>query len=174
MNSVEIVKQQVSESLDKNRYLDCDKVITYLIEANKVFVTGKGRSGLVAKYFVNRLVHFGFQAHSLDEISTPASSEKDVLFIISGSGETGSLIYQAKVAQKIGLKIIVLTYSKQSTLVHLADDVMLVEPIEVNLQPMGTIFEQTSILLTDALVLDLMKQLNETSDSMQRRHANLE
>jgi 6-phospho-3-hexuloisomerase len=39
---------------------------------------------------------------------------------------------------------------------------------------MGSAFEQISFLTYDAIILELMDALNETTDSMFPRHANLE
>ena len=39
---------------------------------------------------------------------------------------------------------------------------------------MGSLFEQASFLILDALVLELMDRLGETGDTMFARHANLE
>ena len=57
----------------------------------KIFLTGKGRSGLAAKGFANRLMHLGFQAYVIGEISTPHTKAGDLLIITSGSGETECL-----------------------------------------------------------------------------------
>lgn len=41
-------------------------------------------------------------------------------------------------------------------------------------QPMGSAFEQLCFITYDAIVLKLMAELGETSDSMFKRHADLE
>ena len=43
-----------------------------------------------------------------------------------------------------------------------------------SIQPMGSAFEQMSFLTYDALVLELMDALGETTDTMFPRHADLE
>ena len=39
---------------------------------------------------------------------------------------------------------------------------------------MASAFEQLSFLVYDAIILELMKKLNENSDSMFQRHTNFE
>lgn len=61
------------------------------------------------------------------------------------------------------------------SLAKLADCVITI-PCEMRTskQPMGSLFEQSSLILTDSLVLCLMAQQAETSQSMTVRHADLE
>ncbi|MFK4305249.1 D-arabinose 5-phosphate isomerase GutQ [Paenibacillus sp. RC254] len=46
--------------------------------------------------------------------------------------------------------------------------------MESSIQPMGSAFEQLSLLLYDAIVLEWVANFNETYDDMKLRHANLE
>ena len=43
-----------------------------------------------------------------------------------------------------------------------------------SIQPMGSAFEQMLFLMGDAVVLSLMERMQETSDTMFARHADLE
>ena len=43
-----------------------------------------------------------------------------------------------------------------------------------SVQPMGSLFEQSVLLLLDIIVMELMKSLGETNETMKARHANLE
>ena len=45
---------------------------------------------------------------------------------------------------------------------------------QVGKQPMGSVFEQSSLVLYDILILKLMKILSESNETMAKRHANLE
>lgn len=45
---------------------------------------------------------------------------------------------------------------------------------KTSIQPMGSLFEQYSMILFDSLVLDMMNYKKETNDTMYARHANLE
>ena len=45
---------------------------------------------------------------------------------------------------------------------------------KVSIQPMGSSFEQLSLLVYDSLIMILMKKLNKTGDEMFKNHANLE
>ncbi len=45
---------------------------------------------------------------------------------------------------------------------------------EKSIHPMATVFEQSLLLVFDLIVLELMKKMAKTSETMLRRHANLE
>ena len=147
----------------------------------KIFLTGKGRSGLAAKGFANRLMHLGFQAYVIGEISTPHTKAGDLLIITSGSGETDALVSIAKKAKESGLYLGLVTMNPQSTLGKMADGMIILpgdskgnNEEKHSIQPMGSQFEQMSFLIFDAIVLKLMENWNQTSEQMFMRHADLE
>jgi len=41
-------------------------------------------------------------------------------------------------------------------------------------QPLGSLFEQSLLVVGDVLVLSLMKQMGTTNEQMRARHTNLE
>lgn len=144
-------------------------------QANHIFLAGAGRSGLMISAFANRLMHLGYSVSMVGEISSPHSKKDDLMIISSGSGETARLINQAKLAKANQVKIAVITTNKDSTLAQLADCVIAIPVNEVHsTQPMGSLYEQTSLLLCDSLVLALMAQNGETSQTMRARHADIE
>lgn len=177
-NNVEIILDELkqnSQQIDDHYFKDFIKEI---LNANHIFLLGKGRSGLAISAFANRLMHLGLSVSFVGEISAPHTKPGDLLIIGSGSGETTSLISLAKTAIKEEVKIALLTTNPESTLASLSNS-MIVLPGASKLagesqQPMASAFEQLSFIVYDAIVLELMKKLNETSDSMFQRHANFE
>lgn len=43
-----------------------------------------------------------------------------------------------------------------------------------SIQPMGTLFEQTCLIIYDGIILSLMNEMGEKSQSMRQRHADIE
>ena len=82
---------------------------------------GAGRSGLVAKAFAMRLMHLGFSVYVVGETTTPAVLPQDVVFAISGSGETRTIADLGKLAKDIGSTLITITSKKDSTLGRISD-----------------------------------------------------
>ena len=73
-----------------------ENVLKLIAPDKKIFLTGKGRSGLAAKGFANRLMHLGYTVYFVGEPTTPSIQEGDLLILGSGSGNTASLVSNAK------------------------------------------------------------------------------
>jgi hexulose-6-phosphate isomerase (EC 5.-.-.-) len=157
----------------------------------KVLVMGAGRSGLVGKAFAMRLLHLGFNSYVLGETIVPSISRGDVALAISGSGRTGLIVEAADAAKKVGAYVIAITTYPESPLGQLADLVVVVPGrskvskmddyfarqilgLHEPLAPLGTLFEDTAMLLLDGVIYYLMIKLNVTEDEMRNRHANIE
>jgi 6-phospho-3-hexuloisomerase len=157
----------------------------------KVLVMGAGRSGLVGKAFAMRLLHLGFNSYVLGETIVPSISRGDVAVAISGSGRTGLIVEAADAAKKVGAYVIAITTYPESPLGRLADLVVMVPGrskvskmddyfarqilgLHEPLAPLGTLFEDTAMLLLDGVIYYLMMRLNVTEDEMRNRHANIE
>ena len=137
------------------------------------FYSGQGRSGLVARMAAMRFMHIGFDAHAVGEPTAPAIRRGDGLVMISGSGETPVTLHLARLALDFGARMLAVTTRGDSTLAGLAEAVIEV-PTAGTGQFGGTLFEQSALLLLDALVLDLTAGNPQTYAAMQARHANLE
>lgn len=146
-----------------------------------VFVAGAGRSGLMARAGAMRLMHFGKRVYVVGETVTPAIGPDDLLLVASGSGETGGMILAARKARSVGARVALVTGNWNSTLAGIADLLVVVRAPSPGLgeaasspQPMGNLFEQSLLLVLDAVVMALMARTGTTSEEMFTRHANLE
>lgn len=146
-----------------------------IVAAKHIFLVGAGRSGIMISAFANRLMHLGLSVSLVNEITKPKAQVGDLLIIASGSGETASLIAYAEKAKQLGIDIALITMSEKSTLAKLAD-VKLCLPSQCvqYAQPMGSTFEQLSLLVYDSLVIMLVELRQDSFDAMKNRHANIE
>ena len=101
--NLEHILKELQDATFKIEEEQIENVLKLIAPDKKIFLTGKGRSGLAAKGFANRLMHLGFQAYVIGEISTPHTKAGDLLIITSGSGETDALVSIAKKAKESGL-----------------------------------------------------------------------
>ena len=154
-----------------------------ILGAKRVFIAGKGRSGLFMKGFAMRLMHLGLHVHVVDDVTTPSIAVGDVLVLASGSGKTASLVQYASKAKEIGATLVLITTSPDSPVGRQADKVVHIPAPSVKVegsrgiqsaQPMANLFEQSLALLLDICTLQLMKALSKTGEQMFARHANLE
>ncbi|WP_409292431.1 6-phospho-3-hexuloisomerase [Peribacillus sp. SCS-37] len=185
MNTTQYLAQVIDELTRSIGFIsdeEAEKLVNAILESKKVFVAGAGRSGFMAKSFTMRLMHMGIDAYILGETVTPPFQEEDIIIIGTGSGETKSLVTVAENARKIGGMVAAVTISPQSTIGQLADFTVKLpgspkDQAKGNyktIQPMGSLFEQTLLLLFDSIILRIMEKKGLDSSKMYGKHANLE
>tara|TARA_B100000029_G_scaffold62423_1_gene55958 strand:- start:735 stop:1295 length:561 start_codon:yes stop_codon:yes gene_type:complete len=160
-----------------------EALVSAIHESARVFVTGAGRSRRSIESFAIRLLHLGIETFVVGETTTPALGAGDLLLVGSGSGSTGSLVPIARRAVENGGRVALVTIRDGSAIGAFADVEVHVPaptpklkgPSEAeSVQPMGSLFEQSLLVVLDAVVLALMDRRGETPESMFARHANLE
>jgi 6-phospho-3-hexuloisomerase len=147
--------------------------------APRIFVAGAGRSGLCMRALGMRLMHLGKTVYVVGETTTPSLAAEDLLILGSGSGRTTGLLGVAEKARNQGAQILLFTTDATSPLAELADHRVVIpapslRETEGSLQPMGSLFEQSLLILCDSLILKLMQQSGVDAAQMLERHANLE
>ena len=153
-----------------------------ILNAERIFVAGAGRSGLAAKAFAMRLMHLGLPVFVAGETTTPGIRAGDLIVIGSGSGATVSLAGMAEKAKAVGASVALVTIFPASRIGSLADLVVEIPAPTpkasasrlTSIQPMGSLFEQSLLLFLDITVMELMARKATNSDAMFQRHANLE
>ena len=165
------VRQVSAESLTQAEML--------METAPRIFVAGAGRSSLCMRAFAMRLMHLGKTVYVVGETITPSISTADLLILGSGSGRTTGLLAMAEKARNQGAQIMLFTTDATSPLAELADyRIVIPAPslwtTEGSLQPMGSLFEQSLLILCDSLILKLMQRTGVDAAQMLQRHANLE
>ncbi len=145
-----------------------------LPRARRTFVTGAGRSGLVARSFGMRLMHAGLPAFIPGETITAATGEGDLLVAISCTGQTGFTQYLVRRARGLGAKVVVLTAEADSPLAAEADKVVLIPAIAPDIVRRAAVFEHAASLCLDAVFNVLSERLKVDLESFRSRHANLE
>lgn len=137
------------------------------------FFSGQGRSGLVAQMAAMRFMHLGRRVHVIGEATAPSVRGSDGLLLISGSGRTPVSRSFARIAREEGAAVGVVTAHGSSPLAELADATTVVGAVDT-VQFGGSLFEQSALLLLDALVLDLTAATPTAHADMAHRHTNLQ
>lgn len=180
---VSAVADELSRTLTAISPAQMEQLADAILKAKRVFVAGAGRSGMMARCFVMRLMHMGLQAYMVGEVVTPGIAAGDLLLIASGSGETASLACMAKKAKQLGAAVASVTIYPASTIGALSETVVVIHAptsksdIDTgfrSVQPMGSLFEQSLLLCLDYVILILMDKTQITAEEMFARHANLE
>ncbi len=178
---LQILKElrQVAEGLDNEQI---KAFIEELRKADRIFVSGEGRSGLMGKAFAMRLMHAGYTVFVTGETITPSIKGGDVLVLISGSGNTKSVKMVAELGKNIGAKLLIVTTKVGSDIGRLVDQHVIINAATKQrqvgetptIQPMGNQFDQSVHLLLDAVVIALTKETEDLNEVMKQQHANLE
>jgi len=186
MNYYDVTTNIVDELKNNLRNVDdkqIDDVTNQIINANRIFFAGAGRSGLMIKTFAMRLMHMGLNCYVVSEIVTPSIQKGDLLIIASGSGETASLVSMATKAKKIGANVSLFTIHSDSSIGKIADNYVVIPGVTFksdkddttsSIQPMGSLFEQSLFFVFESIVIMLMNKLNKKNEDMIGLHANLE
>lgn len=180
----EILKE-LSRTAELYEQEEIDQLIKAIQKAERIFVCGAGRSLLVAKAFAMRLMHCGYSVYVVGETVTPAIGDGDLLVVVSGSGETGSLINNAAKAGKLKAQVALITTNRSSTIAGCSNIVVEIKTSTSKLengktenrsiQPGGNTFEQSALLLLDAVIISLMPDdLEGSNRTLMKLHANLE
>jgi 6-phospho-3-hexuloisomerase len=153
-----------------------------ITQSRRIALHGVGREGLMMKAFAMRLIHLGFDAHVVGDVTTPPISAGDLLIASTGPGSTQTVLAIMNVAKSAGAQVMLITAQPESKAAQIADDVITLPAQTMandgdgsnSLLPMGSIFEIAMLLFFDLIALLLRDQTDQTADQMRRRHTNLE
>lgn len=189
-NTSEEVKSEIERTIkwfgeQKLNDKEVTDFVKEILNAPRIFITGVGRSELVAKAFAMRLMHLDFTVYVIGETTTPAVKSGDLFITISGSGT--SRIGQTETASKIGAKIVAITSFSNSPLAKLADIKVIIpgrkEIIDsfekrrirgIPIAPLGTLFEDFTLLFLDAVISYMAVLLDKTESDLNEKHAKPE
>lgn len=150
------------------------QAVAEMTNAQRLYFTGTGRSGLVARALAMRLMHTGLTSYAVGEVATPAIGPGDLLVALSAKG-SGAVAAQAQKAARSGARVLALTATANSPLAEAADTVLLL-PARTEVatsQHAGTLFEQGCLIVGDSACAVVREVLQVPETELDRRHANL-
>jgi len=189
--TMEKLAQKIAEQCRAIDRKSIDQFIDAIMNADRIFISGAGRSGLVARAFGMRLMHLGFTVYIIGEVITPAVNKGDLLVIVSGSGQTLSSLTTAEVAKEKGVQIATITSYPDSDIGKISDLVIQIKGRAIEeaqrdyttrqligdhepLTPLGTLFELTTMLFLDSIVDELMRRYQKSEEELKKLHADIE
>jgi 6-phospho-3-hexuloisomerase len=157
-----------------------------ILGARRVFVTGLGRTGLMARGFAMRLMHLGRRVYHVGDVITPAIRRGDLLVICSRTGRSPVLLHYVNIARRAGARTALVTAIAKSPVAKRSDVVLLLpsegrRPAKAKGRkaadpepPLGSVFEQALLLVLDLVVVHLMRALHMTPRDLRRIHTTFE
>ncbi len=181
-STTKAIINEIDYVLDGIKEDEFKRFVTAINSSKNIFVTGQGRSGLVARTFAMRLTHIGFSCHVVGDTTTPNIDKGDMLIACSSSGTTSVTCHIAGLAKRLNALVVVITAHPDSELSDYADltieipasDTDQVIQSQLTEQFRSTLFEQACLVYLDAVILTLVRLLNREEVEMMKRHANLE
>lgn len=165
--------------IDEN---EINALVEEILRAKRVFFVGVGRVLLSLQAMCKRLNHLGVPATYVGAIDEPALTEFDLLIVGSGSGESVFPVSIAKIAKRVGARIVQIGSNRNGTVaqycnlfvripcrtkLNLADEI-------VSCQPMSSLFEQSLLILGDIVAYLIVERKHLDMQTLWYTHANLE
>lgn len=183
------IRKTIDTILEENRSLvqnisekAAGDLIRKIREAESIFFSAQGRAGFILRCFCMRLMHLGYSVYFCGETVTPAITDKDLLIVLSGSGETPSTLEAVRLAKQQKAKTYGILGHTESGIGSLADHTLHLpgttklcrEGEPESSQMAGSLFEQSAFLFLEAVVLKIYQTRKKDVGSVSSRHAVIE
>jgi len=182
VGAMSTVLQEIERVVATMDEAEVDAFAGAVLALPRVFVTGEGRSGLMARTFAMRLAHLGLAVAVVGETTTPPIRRGDGLVAVSGSGTTAVTRLIAEQASEAGASVLAVTTDPDSPLARLASRTPEVpaatkwrrdgEPATE--QPLGSLFDQCAHVALDAVCLVIARRRGLDNERAREQHANVE
>ena len=178
----QVILKECKKSLSSVSREMIEELVNRILRARKVFFIGVGRVMLSMEAMAKRLAHCGIDTVCVGQITEPAITTEDLLIAASGSGESVITVGIARKAKSLGVQVVMIGSNAESTLASLADLIVRI-PVRTKLkktdeiqseQPMTSLFEQTLLLLGDAVAKIIIEKQHLDMENLWKYHANLE
>jgi len=179
---IDTVLQEMTTVLERVNRKEVIELVDRLDDAPRVFVTGEGRSGFMARAFAMRLMHLRLPVHVIGETTTPSVASGDVVIGVSGSGTTAGTVRVAEQAVLVGATVHAVTTDPGSPLARHADVVLTVPAATkyrrggeaATIQPLSSLFDQATHVVLDVVCLELAGRRGVDNSAARAAHANTE
>jgi 6-phospho-3-hexuloisomerase len=128
-----------------------------------------------------RLMHLGFDAHVVGDMTTPPLGAGDLLLVSAGPGSFSTVQALLGVARSAGARTAVVTAQPEGEAPRMADAVITLRAQTmaddrggVSILPMGSLYEAAMLVFFDIVSIRLRERTGQTMEDMRARHTNLE
>lgn len=174
--------KELTDVFDNVNHEEVYSLVDEILHADRIFIYGLGRERLMLQAFCMRLMHLGLSVHMIGDVTTPNIRSGDLFITSSGTGYLSTVEALLNIVKKEKSRIAFFTAHPEEELPMRAD-VRIKIPSQTmrvgieqrtSLQPMGSLFEQTQLLVFELVILLLKERMGQTDEDMEKRHTNLE
>ncbi len=173
--------REVGEVLESGAAGEAERLSDELRSARLIACYGVGREGLMMRALCMRLMHLGFDAHVVGDMTTPPLGKGDLLVVSAGPGAFSTVLALLGVARTAGARTVVVTAQPSGeaagladAVIHLRAQTMADDKGGASVLPMGSLYEATLLIFFDIVSIDLRERTGQAAESMRARHTNLE
>jgi 6-phospho-3-hexuloisomerase len=175
--------EPVARVLARVRTTEVEAFEKTILGSRRVFLTGLGRTGLIARGFAMRLMHLGRRVYHVGDVITPAIRRGDLLVVCSRTGRSPVLRHYMRTAHRAGARVALVTADRKGPIATYADVILALPDGEGVkrarkpqglLPPLGSVFEQALLLVLDQVVVHLMGILGLSPEDLRRIHTTFE
>ncbi len=169
--NLKLLLQEISKVCLKIKAKDLKLVVDSIQKAQKIYVVGEGRSGLVAKSFAMRLARMRKIVYVVGETVTPQINEGNLLIAITGSGETKTVLETVKIFRVLKGHVICISAMSESGVVRISHNSVII-PAQLPKRlgsvyqlrelvgvperpPLASIFELATLIFLEAVAFKL-------------------
>lgn len=177
MSVIENIKRNVSELQAIAEVVDekqLDEVVRACLDAKRIFFSGMGRSGNMVKALAIRFMHLGYEAYVAGDASTPSVEKEDLLIAVTASAKTKVTLNHMETAKGVGAKVLLVSALLENPELS---DYFLSIPAKTKVestQHAGSLFEQSVLVVGDAISAKIQQEKKVSTEYMNHRHANLQ
>jgi 6-phospho-3-hexuloisomerase len=182
MTLISTILDEITAVVPKVSQAQLGALADRLASADRVFVTGEGRSGFMARAFAMRLMHLGLAVYVIGETTTPSVRARDTVVAVSGSGTTAGTVRVAEQAVGVEATVLAVTTEPESPLGRQAAACLVIPAATkyrrdgeaATVQPLSSLFDQVTHLALDAVCLELAGRRGIDNAAAKAAHANTE
>lgn len=169
---------QCVSQIDENEAM---RLYNDIKSAKRVFAWAPGRCGNLLRCFLMRLMHLGMTVHFVGDTTTPAIGEGDLLITAAAAGYNVGIASISERARAFGAKVALLTIVPESLCQRNSDYTVIIPGataalggIGESIQPGGGKYEESMLILLDAMIAMLNREKGDVLNHGIKLHANLE
>jgi 6-phospho-3-hexuloisomerase len=153
-----------------------------ILGARRVLMHSAGRTGLMLRALVMRLFHLGLDAHFVGDMTAPPIGVGDLLLVNASTGDLPSGLAHIASARRVGARTAVITAAREAPALSDVDRVILLPgqtmlddltAAERSILPMGSQYELALLVLSELVVVELMRRRGLDFSALRARHANI-
>lgn len=177
MNTIKKVEENIQELQKVSKSIapeQLEQAVDACMNVKRIFFSGMGRSGNMVKALAIRFMHLGYEAYVAGDASTPSIQKGDLLIAATASATTKVTLNHIETAKKQGAKVLLISAVKENPGIS---DYFLCIPAKTKVdtkQHAGSLFEQSVLVIGDAVAAEIKERKKITTEFMNERHANLQ